>query len=137
MSRNQRAPRAKAPSAGTSPSARRAPRTGPHIGPLRITPLRVFLAIALVGGVAFLGWSVLVRDANQVPMMATGFAVCGLVLAVLAAMSVGRIVSAGREGRDGTAVITALVGGLIAMAAMLLLAGAVIMSLLWSGTSST
>ena len=59
------------------------------------------------------------------------------MLAVLAAMSVGRIVSAGREGRDGTAVITALVGGLIAMAAMLLLAGAVIMSLLWSGTSST
>jgi len=135
MSRNQRAPRAKATSQGT-PAARRAPRTGPHIGPLRITPLRVFLGLALLGGIAFLGWSVLVRDANQVPMMATGFAVCGLVLAVVAAMSVGKIIAAGREGRDGTAVMTALVGGLMAMASMLLLAGAVIMSLLWSGTKS-
>ena len=103
---------------------------------MQITPLRVFLGVALIGGLAFLAWSVLVRDANQVPMMATGFAVCGLVLAVVAAMSVGRIITAGREGRDGTAVITALVGGLIAVAAMLLLAGAVILSLLWSGTKT-
>jgi len=133
MSRNQRAPRAKAPSAGASSTVGR----GPRIGPLRITPLRVFLAIALVGGMAFLVWSVFARDASyQIPMMATGFAVCGIVLAVVAAMSVGKIISAGREGRDGTAVITALVGGVLAMAAMLMLAGAVIMSLIWSGTKS-
>ena len=136
MSPNQRAPRAKAASGGT-PAVRRAPRPGLRIGPLRITPLRVFLGVALIGGLAFLAWSVLVRDANQVPMMATGFAVCGLVLAVVAAISVGKIINAGREGRDGTAVITALVGGVIAMASMLLLAGAVIMSLIWSGTKSS
>jgi uncharacterized ion transporter superfamily protein YfcC len=133
MSPNQRAPRAKAASAGSPSSVRR----GPHIGPLRITPLRVFLAIALLGGLAFLVWSVFARDASyQIPMMATGFAVCGLVLGAVAVLSVGRIISAGREGRDGTAVVTALVGGLLAMAAMLLLAGAVIMSLIWSGTKS-
>ncbi len=103
---------------------------------MRITPLRVTLTVALAGGLAFLAWSIFVRDANQVPMMATGFAVCGIVFAVVALLSVGRIVAAGREGRDGTAVLTALVGGLVALAAMMLLAGAVIMSLIWSGTRS-
>jgi hypothetical protein len=133
MSRNRRAPRAKDAPQGTPSTVRR----GPHIGPLRITPLRVFLAIALVGGMAFLVWSVFARDASyQVPMMATGFAVCGIVLAVVAALSVGKIITAGREGRDGTAVITAIVGGILAMAAMLMLAGAVIMSLLWSTAKS-
>jgi hypothetical protein len=133
MSRNPRAQRARPVSAGASS----ADRSRPHIGPLRITPLRVTLAVALAGGLAFLAWSVFVRDANQVPMMATGFAVCGIVFAVVAVMSVGGIISAGREGRDGAAVLTALVGGLIAVAAMLLLAGAVIMSLIWSGTKAS
>jgi len=133
MSRNQRAPRAKAAPRAAPSTVRR----GPRIGPLSITPLRVFLAIALVGGMAFLAWSVFARDASyQVPMMATGFAVCGIVLAVVAAMSVGKIISAGREGRDGTAVVTAIVGGILAMAAMLMLAGAVIMSLIWSTAKS-
>ncbi len=131
MSRSQRPPKTRTSSAGASPALR-----GPRIGPVRITPLRVTLAIALAGGLSFLAWSVIVRDANQVPMMATGLAACGIVLAVVAVTSVRRIINAGREGRDGTAVITALVGGLIAVAAMLLLAGAVIMSLIWSGTKA-
>ncbi len=103
---------------------------------MRVTPARVFLAIALVGGLAFVAWSLVARDANQVPMMATGFAVLGIVMGIVAIASVGRIVSAGREGRDGLAVLTALVGGLAAAAAMLLLAGAAILSLIWSGTKS-
>ncbi len=110
---------------------------GPHIGPVRITPLRVTLTVALAGGLGFLAWSVFVRDANQVPMMATGFAVCGIVFATVAVLSVGRIVSAGREGRDGTAVMTALIGGLVAVAALMFLAGAVIMSLIWSSTKAS
>ena len=49
-------------------------RRGPHIGPLRITPARVFLFVALLGGLAFLAYSIFFRDALQVPLMATGFA---------------------------------------------------------------
>ena len=109
-------------------------RPGPHLGPVRITPLRVTLGIALTGGRGFLGYSVIVRDQNQVPLMATGFAICGLVLAVVAVLSVAAVIRAGRDGRDGTAVLTALAGGLIAAASMLLLAGAVIMSMIWGGT---
>jgi hypothetical protein len=94
------------------------------------------LLAALAGGVGFLVWSVLVRDQLQVPLMATGFAVCGMVLAAIALLSVGGVMRAGREGRDGTAVITALFGGLTAVAAMLLLAAAVIMSMIWGGTTT-
>jgi len=108
--------------------------SGPHLGPVRITPLRVTLALALAGGLAFLLWSVFRRDQLQVPLMATGFAICGLVFAVVAVLSVAAVIRAGREGRDGAAVLTALGGGLIAAASMLLLAGAVIMSMIWGGT---
>ena len=138
MSRNQR-PTARAPRPRAQGGGQSGVR-GPHVGPLRLTPLRVTLAVALAGGIGFLAWSVFVRDANQayqVPMMATGFFVCGIVLAIVAVMSLGKVISAGREGRDGTAVLTALAGGLMAAVAMLLLAGAVIMSLIWTGTKAS
>jgi hypothetical protein len=122
-------PRATRPGEGTQ-----ARNPGPHLGPIRITPLRVTLAIALAGGLAFLGYSVIVRDQLQVPLMATGLAVCGLVFGVAAALSVPAVIRAGREGRDGTAVLTALAGGLAAVASLMLLAGAAIMALIWTGT---
>ncbi len=107
---------------------------GPHIGPIRLSPVRVMLLIALLGGLGFLAYAVLVRDQLQVPLMASGFAVIGLVFAAMAVLALAAVVKAGRAGRDGTAVMTALVGGLIAVAALMSLAGAVIMSLIWSGT---
>jgi hypothetical protein len=111
-------------------------RAGPHIGPVRITPARVFLTIALLGGLGFLAYSTFFRDALQVPLMATGFAVVGIVLAIAAFMSIGAVVSAGREHRDGAAFFTALFGGFLAVAALMCLAAAVIMSMIWSGTSA-
>ncbi len=130
MSRHQYDARSQA--VPQDPSGRR--RAGPHIGPVRITPVRVMLLIALAGGLGFLAWSVLVRDQLQVPLMATGFAICGLVFAATAVLSVAAVVRAGREGRDGAAVLTALVGGLFAVAALMSLAVAWIASLIWRGT---
>ena len=95
------------------------------------------LLVALLGGVGFLAWSVLVRDQLQVPLMASGFAVIGLVLAAMAMLALVSVVRAGREGRDGTAVMTALLGGLVAVAALMCLAAAAIMSLIWRGTAGT
>jgi hypothetical protein len=112
-------------------------RSGPHLGPIRITPARVFLIVALLGGLGFLAYSILFRDALQVPLMASGFAVVGLVLGVAAFMSIGAVVSAGREGRDGAAFFTALFGGFLAVGALMCLAAAVIMSMIWSGTSTS
>ena len=56
---------------GGSPRRKR----GPHIGPIGISPLRVTLFIALLGGLGFLAYAVFVRDTLQVPLMASGFAV--------------------------------------------------------------
>ncbi len=119
---------------GRRPPARAARRRGPHLGPVAITPLRATLLIALLGGLAFLAYAVLVRDQLQVPLLATGFAVVGIVFVVMAALAVNGVVRAGREGHDATAVLTAVFGGLIAAAALLSLAAAAIMSLIWTGT---
>lgn len=93
------------------------------------------LFLALLGGLGFLAYSVLVRDQLQVPLMASGFAMVGLVFGAMAAIAVLSVVRAGREGRDGTAVLSAVLGGLLAVAALMSLAAAVIMSLIWSGTA--
>jgi len=119
----------------SGPSRRR--RSGPHVGPLRITPARVFLVVALFGGLGFLAYSIFFRDALQVPLMATGFAVVGIVFAIAAVMSIGAVVSAGRESRDAAAFFTALIGGFLAVGALMCLAAAVIMSMIWSGTGPT
>jgi len=115
---------------GATPRRRR----GPHIGPIGISPLRVTLFIALLGGLGFLAYAVFVRDTLQVPLMASGFAVIGLVFAVMAILALLSVIRSGREGRDGMAVMTALFGGVIAVASLMSLAAAVIMSLIWSGT---
>jgi hypothetical protein len=112
-------------------------RRGPHIGPLQITPARVFLFVALLGGLAFLGYSVFFRDALQVPLMATGFAILGIVFGIAAFMSVASVISAGHDGRDARAFFTSLLGGILAIGAMLCLAAAVIMGMIWTGTSAT
>ena len=83
------APRRRTPPRRAARRPRRGSR-GPHLGPVRITPLRVTLLVALLGGIGFLAYATLVRDQLQVPLMATGFAVCGIVFAVVAVLSVRR-----------------------------------------------
>jgi hypothetical protein len=116
------------------PAARTPRQRGPHLGPIGISPIRVILFIALLGGLGFLGYAVFVRDQLQVPLMASGFAVVGIVFGAMAVLALLSVVRAGREGRDGTAVLVSVFGGLLALASLLALAVAVIMSLLWSGT---
>ncbi len=128
--RPQAVPRGYAGSETPAPRRRR----GPHVGPVGLSPLRVTLVIALLGGLGFLAYAILVRDQLQVPLMASGFAVIGIVFAAMAVLAVISVIRSGREGRDGMAVMTALFGGLIAVAALMSLAAAVIMSLIWSGT---
>lgn len=115
----------------------RDPRTGAHLGPLRITPARVTLLIALAGGLAFLAYSIIVRDQLQIPLMASGFAIVGLVFAAAAVMAAANVVRAGRDGRDGTAVMTAMLGGGLAIGAFLSFAAAIIMGLIWGGTATS
>ena len=97
----------------------------------------MFLVVALFGGLGFLAYSIFFRDALQVPLMASGFAVVGIVLGIAAFMSIGAVVTAGRDQRDAAAFFTALFGGILAVSSLMCLAAAVIMSMIWSGTSTS
>jgi hypothetical protein len=109
-------------------------RTGLHVGPIRITPLRASLAIALVGAGLFNLVAVLVvRDERQIPMLSSGFLVMGLALGALAVGAAIETWRAGADGRSGQAFAFALAGGVAGLAAAGCFAGAVILALLWGG----
>lgn len=113
-----------------SPGGGRArPTTG--VGSFRVTPLRVTLAVALVGSLAFMAYAVTVRDELQVPLLASGFAVLGLVFAALAVTGAMATIHAAREERGRAAMLHALGGGIAAMIACGAFAAATIFGLLW------
>jgi len=111
-----------------------ASRRRPHVGPLKITPIRVMLLVGLLGGLGFLAYATFVRDQLQVPLMATGFFMVGIVFAAMAVIALLSVVRSGRDGHGGTAVAAALIGGLLAFGALMSLAGAIIMGMIWTGT---
>jgi hypothetical protein len=106
-------------------------RAGPHVGPLRLTPTRVTLAIALIGSAAFLVYAISVRDATQIPMLSSGAFVLGIVFTALALAGVVATYRAGREGSGGRALFSAVLGGVAAMIAFGCFGGAVILALVW------
>lgn len=99
-----------------------APRSGP-----RITPGIVFLAVAVIGSVAYFAYAITVRDASQIPLLASGAVVLGLAFGALAAYSLRATWRAGQEGRGGRALLIALIGGGAAIATAGCLAGALIL----------
>ncbi len=113
--------------------SRKVVREGPHIGAVRLTPTRVFLGIALFGSVGYLVYSLTVRDANQIPLLASGAAILGIVFAALATVGAYRSYTAGRDGSGGRAVLAAIGGGLAALVAFGAFATAAVLALLWRG----
>ena len=116
-----------------SDGSRKTVREGPHIGPFRLTPTRVFIGIALVGSIGYLVYSLTVRDTNQIPLLASGAAILGVVFAALAIVGAYRSYQAGRDGSGGRAVLAAIGGGLAALVAFGAFATAAVLSLLWRG----
>ncbi len=107
--------------------------TGPHIGRVRITPSRAFIGVALVGSLGYLVYALTVRDATQIPLLATGAAVLGVVFIILAVAGAYRAVRSGQSGSGGRAVLAALAGGVAILVAFGAFATAAILSLLWRG----
>jgi hypothetical protein len=105
---------------------------GPRVGPIRITPTRVLLTLALIGSLAYFAYALNVRDASQIPLMSSGAAVLGLVFGGLAATGGYGVVQAGREGADGRAFALALLGGVCAIIAFGCFAAAVVLALVAS-----
>jgi hypothetical protein len=73
------------------------------------------LAIALIGSVAYLLYAITVRDPSQIPLLASGAVVLGLVFAALAAYTLRATWRAGIAERNGRAVALGLLGGVSAM----------------------
>ncbi|MEI8332987.1 MAG: hypothetical protein WCH74_03935 [Chloroflexota bacterium] len=108
-------------------------RVGPHLGPIRLTPTRVFIGIALLGSVAYLVYALTVRDANQIPLLASGAAILGAAFLALAIAGLVRAYQAGRAGAGGRSFVAALGGGVALLAAFGAFATAAILALLWRG----
>ena len=95
-----------------------------------ISPGLVFLAIALIGSVVFAIYAVTVRDASQIPLLAAGSAVLGIVFIALAIYALRAIWLAGMTGRSGQALVLGVGGGIAFIIGVACLAGAIILFLL-------
>ncbi|MCU0477532.1 MAG: hypothetical protein MUE92_02115 [Chloroflexi bacterium] len=111
-----------------------AAREGVYLGPIRITPTRVILLIAVVGSVGYLGYAITVRDATQIPMLASGAAVLGIVFAALSIAGAIETVRSARADQPGRSVVAAVFGGVAGVVAFGCFAAAAILALLWGVT---
>ncbi len=103
-----------------------------HVGPVDVTPLRVVVAIAFVGSLAFIGYAILrVRDATQIPMLSSGVLVLGIACAAMALGALIQMWRAGAKGRTGRAMALAIAGGVAGLAAIGCLTVTVVFALLW------
>jgi hypothetical protein len=108
----------------------------PRIGPVPITATGVLIVVALLGSLAYLVYAITVRDASQIPLLASGAVVLGLVFGAIALVGARATWRSSLEGHDARAFGHAIVGGLAALFAAGCFAGAVILVLLQSAPTS-
>ncbi len=106
-------------------------RESTYLGPVRITATRVVLFLAVAGSVGYLAYALTVRDATQIPMLASGAAVLGMVFAALSLAGAIETVRAARDDRPGRSVAAALFGGVAGIIACGCFAAAAVLALLW------
>jgi len=99
-------------------AAREVPRQGRYIGPLRITPVVILIALGFIGSVAFLGYVVLAIDEQQIPLLAAGFVVLGVCFAATAIGALMGMWRAASRAEGGRALLLAIFGGFAGIAAI-------------------
>ena len=115
----------------------RQPKQEPRrIGPIAITPTGILLALALIGSVAYLLYAITVRDASQIPLLASGAAVLGVVFIAVAVTGLIATWRSSLRGSDGRAIGHALIGGIACLAAAACFAVAIILGMV-SSTPAT
>lgn len=95
----------------------------------RITPVRAMLVVALVGSTLFVAWGLTARDATQIPTLAVGFLVYGLVFAALAIGGASAAYRSALDDAPGRAFTFALLGGIAALVAAGSVALAIVLAL--------
>lgn len=93
----------------------------------------VLIVVALIGSLAYLFYAVTVRDASQIPLLASGAVVLGIVFAAIAFVGGRAAWRSSVRRRDARAFGHALVGGVSALIAAGCFAGAVILFMIRSG----
>jgi hypothetical protein len=106
------------------------PRGGLHIGPVHVTPTVVMLVVAVVGSLAFLAYALTVRESTQIPLLAAGLLVLGIVFGALAVSGLVGTYQAGASGRPVRAMIVAILGGIASIISLLCFAGAILGAML-------
>ena len=107
-------------------------RRGVFLGPIHVTPVRFVLVIAMIGTLAYLAYALTVRESSQIPMLASGATVLGLVFLGLAVAGGQGMLVAGRERRNRDAVALAIGGGIAAIVGFGAIAWAIVLALLWT-----
>jgi hypothetical protein len=105
-------------------------RTGVYVGPVRVTPTRTFLAVAMLGSLLYLVYAVSVRDASQIPALAAGALVLGLVFGMLATVGGIETYRAARARHPGRSLVMAVLGGVAGLVSLGCFAAAAILSIL-------
>jgi hypothetical protein len=103
--------------------------TGPHLGPIPITVTGVLIVVALVLSLAYVGYAITVRDPSQIPLLASGLVVLGLVFIAIAGVGGRAAWRSSVRGSDARAFGHAIVGGLASLVAAGCIALAVILIL--------
>lgn len=102
---------------------------GLRLGRFRISPIAVVLAIALIGSMLYVIYAITVRDASQIPLLASGAVVLGLVFSAVAILGLVGIWRSSVRGADGRAFGHAIVGGIASLIALGCFAAAIMMAL--------
>lgn len=113
-----------------------APPEGPHIGPIPITVTGVLIVVALVLSLAYLLFAIGVRDASQIPLLASGLVVLGIVFVAIAGVGARAAWRSSVRGSDARAFGHAIVGGIASLVAAGCFALAVILFLVRDVRSS-
>jgi hypothetical protein len=100
-----------------------------RIGPIEVTPTAILLVVALLASIAYLLYAITVRDASQIPLLASGAAVLGIVFVAVAVTGLIATWRSSLRGRDGRAIGHAVLGGFACLAAAGCFAFAIILGL--------
>ena len=109
---------------------------GRRIGPIPVSPTGILLLVAMIGSIAYLLYAITVREASQIPMLATGAIVLGVVFVAIAITGLIGVWRSSLRGRDGRAIGHALIGGIACLAAAGCFALAIILGLVSSPPST-
>jgi hypothetical protein len=98
-----------------------------------VTATGILIVIALVLSVAYLGFTITVRDPSQIPLLASGLVVLGIVFIAIAGVGGRAAWRSSVRGSDARAFGHAIVGGIASLVAAGCIAMAMILFLVHNG----